>query len=493
MLRRHFYILLLLLLSAPSAFASEARVNAAGGLLLIFDDEVYSLTPFTLGNPAGLALIPSTSRFDIKGQYLHENDDSLGTTRGYFGTLGSALDSKVISYNGLILFLDNHWAVQMDADYLYAQGQPAINLDTNGNNRTRELFRTAYNFGFATLGVEVAPTQVFSPIPDQFISPGEVVSGEEHSDAWTLNSGLLASFPENPKPKDERLYVGGLYGFQMTQPVDKFSLNIIPTGFSTTSPVTATFTGTKTQSFGPEVYFDSPGSMQLGLLARFVDFALNLDMESPNGLLVPSPGSFKYEDGSGYELIGVTKMALPLPGTSKLRTGALLTFSSSDFNNYQQGGGIQAEGNQWSWQATTGAGIENPDHFTLGFQASIEQKGGNTFDASGNSLARSGYLDYGFNFGVEKWADAHWALRTGFAYRNEINSGDQTVSTLYWPVIGSGVRLITNTFSAGVGFKDKGFYMDLTGSYGQAKQWNSTYDIFGNQLWGQWALGVSLD
>jgi hypothetical protein len=487
--RRLFYILLLFLLgSAQTAWASEARVNAAGGLSLVMDDDVYTINPFVLGDPAGLALISPVSRLDVKTQWFEETDALDNFQRNYLGTVPD-LTSNTRTYKGLIFFPTDRWAVQVDADYLYSEGALPSGLETAGNNRTRQLLRTAYDFGPFVLGTELVPTQTFSPVTDQFIGSGEIVSGEDRSTIWSLNSGLLINFPENPTPQQERLRIGGVYSYQLKPPVETANLSIIPTGFSTASPVTATITDSTYQSFGPEIYFDVPGSFQAALVTRFTNLEVTSQAESPDVVLVPDPSPYKSDDGTSMSFLGALKCVLPLGGL-RLKSGGILSFTTGKFNVYDRVGPLY-NGDEWSMEARVGAGIEEVDHFTVGFQGSFQRKGGTLYDASGTDIGDNGFMDYSVFFGGENWIKKDWAIRIGFGFENQFNSGNVPTSTYFWPSFDPGVRLLTNTITLGTGYKDKGLYSDLTFSYGQPVRYDSSDPrAFAQQIGVQWAMGV---
>lgn len=195
-----FFSLLSCGLSAEwSLWASEARVNAAGGLSLVMEDEVDDINPFVLGDPAGLALLPPKDRFDLSGEYFYETESEDQFQRHYAGTVGD-LASDTVNYKGLILFPTDRWGVQLNSDYLYTEGQAASTFNSLGNNRVRGLFRTAYRFGPLALGAELTPSQTTSPLAAQPINASEITSGSDTTTSWAVKGGLLACFPRTPDP-----------------------------------------------------------------------------------------------------------------------------------------------------------------------------------------------------------------------------------------------------------------------------------------------------
>src|SRR5579871_195203 len=405
------------LVTAPDLWASDARVNAAGGLSLVMEDEVVSINPFTVGNPAGLSLLPPKSRLDLSGTYVFENEAEDRFQRTYAGSLQD-LQSNGVNYQGLILFPTDRWGVQLNGDYLYTEGPAGSRLNTDGNNRLRGLLRTAYNFGPFALGAEFTPSQTTSPIAAQATGGGQIVSGNDTATALSVNGGLLACFPADPGPKQDRFEIGGVYSNQLTAPQDEVDLNVVPTSLSTPSPVTATFTDTNAQVFGPEAYFESPGSLQAAVVSRFAQVSTQLQENSPNALLVPNPVNYKFDDVSQMVLSGIFKSSSPLGAGVNLKLGGFLSYSNLNSNFYGSTGATASTATQQNFLAQVGTGVERTGDFTVGFQAALLSVTGANHDASGTDTGDTGFLDYSFALGGERWLSKPWAFRMGLAYHN---------------------------------------------------------------------------
>jgi hypothetical protein len=493
MFRKFFWLLLGPgLLAVPTLWASEARVSAAGGLSLVMEDEVYDINPFVLGDPAGLAFLPPKERLDLSGEYFYENDAADQFERHYAGTLGNMADDTV-NYKGLILFPTDRWGVQLNGDYLYTEGQAESNFNSIGNNRVRGLLRTAYRFGPFALGAELAPSQTTSPLAGQPLGTSEITSGSDTSTAWGVNGGLLACFPSDPGPHQDRFEIGGIYGNQLTAPQDTVDLNIIPNGSLASSPLTAIVTESTDQTIGPEAYFESPGTFQAAVITRFIQVTSNLQLSSPNILLVPQTLNYKADDTSAAVLAAVFKSATPLDGGLNWRNGGLVTLSNSTQNSYDPSGAPVSTLNQQNLEAQVGTGVEKPGDFTVGLQASLQTVSGTDKDSLGNGLGDTGYLVYSFSMGGERWITKQWAFRMGLAYQNQFNSGNVPYSTFYLPAMDPGVRLITTIITVGAGFKDEGFYGDWEFSYGQPTRYGGDPSAFATQVGTQLALGVAFN
>ncbi len=486
--KRFCFFLVLIILLTKIATASEVRVNATGGLSLVMEDEVYDLNPFTVGNPAGLALLAPQNRLDASAQWFSESETADHFQRNYFGTMGD-MTNNTINYNGLIYFPMNRWAIQADADYLYTEGQDNLGLDTQGNNRTRELLRTAYNFGPVVLGTELAPTQTVNPLADQFINGGEILSGQDNSSAMSLDNGLLLCFPADPGPQQERFEIGGIYDYQLQSPLQTLQFNLIPTGFTNPSSETGTLTGTTYQTFGPEAYFNSPGSLQATVVTRFANYSTSYQTDSSNPNLVTP--AYQIISGSETEVVGAFKNSLPLPQGLRIKTGGLLSIESSRQNSFNAAGTTATDENQQTLQVEAGVGLENPGNFTIGLQASLQNVSGTSVNAAGNNIGDTGYETYSISIGGERWLSKQWAFRMGVIYQNQYNSGNQPYTTFFLPGLDPSVRLETTTLTAGAGFKEGGFYGDLTFSYGQpVRDGSDSTDAFATQIGAQLATGI---
>ncbi|HJT23288.1 MAG TPA: hypothetical protein VJ873_01845 [bacterium] len=476
------------LAASQNLWASAARVNALGGLSLVVEDETVDLNPFVLGNPAGLVLLPSKSRLDLAGEYFYENQSTASFHRTYAGSIDN-LDTNTVNYQGLLFFPTDRWGVQLDGDYLYSEGSTNSGLGTQGNNRTRGLLRTAYDFGPFVLGAEFNPSQTTSPLAPQQTGGGAVVSGTDTTTALPVNAGLLACFPGDAGPKQDRFEIGGVYSNQLTPPKEEADLNVIPTSASTPSPVTATFSDTNAQVFGPEAYFEIPGSLQIAVLSRFAQFSTNLQETSPDTLLVPTPVNYKYDDGSIMALTGLFKSSSPLVKGLNLKLGGFLVYSNSNETFYDLGGSTTSTSTAQSLSAQVGAGVERFDDFTVGLQAALQNVTGANHNASGADTGDTGYLSYSLSLGGERWLSKHWAFRMGLVYQNQYNSGNVPYSTFFYG-IAPGTRLINTVITTGAGFKDDGIYADWVFTFGQPTQDGGGPSAFATQLGTQLAFGV---
>ncbi len=101
-------------------WGSETRVDSAGGITGALDDETNNGDLFLDGNPAGLVLLKTHDRFDLAGQYTdaYSLPSGLGSNQQVITTFPRLSNVSVIRYEGLMLFPDPHWAVQLGGDLL---------------------------------------------------------------------------------------------------------------------------------------------------------------------------------------------------------------------------------------------------------------------------------------------------------------------------------------------------------------------------------------
>src|ERR1035441_7911592 len=138
--------------------ASENRVDATGGLTTLLEDETTDLDLFLDGNPAGLVLLNTRDRLDLSGEWLYSAQEGpWGAHQQQILTTIPRYTDNPIKYEGLMLFPDPHWALQVLGDYFSSQGVSITNYsaDTQALTDYQQLVRTAYDFGFGAVGLEI--------------------------------------------------------------------------------------------------------------------------------------------------------------------------------------------------------------------------------------------------------------------------------------------------------------------------------------------------
>ena len=492
----YIYLILALFLAPLLGSASETRVDSTGGLSLVIDDESVTPNPFIFGNPAGIALLTPQSRFDEAGQWFGQSVAfANGRSSQYYGTLDQLQNvNGGNTYHGLMFFPSSRWGVQLDGDYFHNEAGAATGVSIQSSDRTREFFKTSYNFGPFVLGGELDPVQTTTV----FRTPGSfesnlLTSGDGNTTALNAIAGLLACFPGDATPKQERFEIGGVYANQISPAKEIDNMAVVP-GFGTSIvSVTDTFTATTAQSFGPQIYFDSPGSFQLVLIDLFTNSSLSFEQDSSNTGAIVSVPSYQADTTSQAEVIGGFKMSNPLPNGFNFKTGLFFSFQSSNNNSFDSNGTANASDSRQNWQFQAGFGLEKKDNFTLGLQGEMDGVNDNTQGLNGNTNVNGPvtFFSYKISAGGERWLSPHLAFRMGFTLLNEYNQ-DNPIQLQYYD-LGPSQRVITTTITAGLGYKDSGVYSDLMLWYGQPSLYDSpSPDLFVTQTGFQLAMGVFL-
>jgi len=451
-------------------------------------DESAHIDPFLFGNPAGLALLSSQNRLDYSYEWFKQTSAYFNTQSHLYGTLGE-LNNDTVGYHGLILFPIDRWGVQLDGDFLNKEGDvpPSSSfLVVQNKNRTRETIRTAYNFGPFVLGAQVQPVQNTPALNNQAIIGNTIVSQSGTTSSLLGTAGLLISLLGDTSLKKDRLEIGGSYTNQLkqAQEIDNFQITVFP---NTLVNLTNTLTDTNIQSWGPELYLDSPGSFQAALIGRFVTIGINTQLVSSDTTFTLPSASL--EEASESLGIAIFKMKTPLPASLTLNNGLLFSFSSSTYNIDPTYISTVSNGSQQQWQLAVGTGVEKTGDFTVGFQGEMDGTTGNQ-QTSGNTIDTINYFSYKTEIGGEKWISAKWAFRIGIIYQNELNMGTQPYQTFFYK-LESNQRVVNTTITTGLGFQDEHLKSDLMFWYGLPSVYdNPNPNAFGTQLGFQLAMGI---
>lgn len=458
-MRKSFIFFLLLTLTlASQGLATETRVESTGNLTLVITDETVEINPFIFGNPAGLALLDPISRFDATGQYLLDSSAATNTTTSSYGMLRD-FNTDSPGYHGFIVFPTKEWAFQADGDFQHSENQTNSVLQNQNQDRTREFFRTAYDFGALILGGEVEAQQ-----ENITLSPGNfyntlLVSGQGTQSVLNSQGGLLFSFPANPTPSQERFLFGGSYSRQLVpgQDINKVLVDINPG--PTTLSLTETITTANVQSFGPEFYFKVPNSFEMVLLGRYSSGAVSLQIDSSDTTIATSQPAYKVVDGNGLAIAAAFKAKSPLFKTTYLKSGFSFVYSSNNANYYNPGLTTTATNTAQAWKAVLGGGLEGLLDYTVGLQAELDGVNG-SYQPTGTSSLPLNLFTVKVSLGGEKWLSKFWAFRTGISFESDNNTGAQPYSLSSF-MVPSGQDVISTTISVGGGYKDPNFQTDL--------------------------------
>jgi hypothetical protein len=479
-----FFAMTFLLTGALSSLshASETRLNSLGGVSLVLDDETASFDPFNFGDPAGLALLPPLSRFDVSGVFSMDTPafDPAGQTQTY-GTLSKigsnfpnstllSNTSSTFTYQGLILFPDKSWAFQASGDLLHATNQPDTLLPATSVDRTRGMARVAVDLDPLVLGTEIDATQTQKVFPNLF-SGGP--RGTGNGSALFSNSGLLLDLPLDHNKTPARMRIGGVFGTEIPAAQEKDGLTVNSGG--TPVDLTVTFAVPTYMSFGPEVFLEVPGSLQASLLGRVGHSESHEQLDSSNSGLIPPIPDYLLETDDSLLVFGGMKTKLPLAGTLRqkltVNTGTYFLIGNIQTKGTDPTGSPTQSTNASDLQIGMGVGLENAGDFTLGLQAAMDSRSGNWTPVSGTGYTLD-YFGYSISMGGEKWLNENWALRGGLNFEDDMNDGGATVDKVHYQVQ-PGARIVATTLSAGLGFKVGSFRGDLDLWTGQPSLYNS--------------------
>jgi hypothetical protein len=455
----------ILLFSQSLCYASDARVDSMGGLTLVATDEADDINPFTLGNPAGLALLAPQTRLDVGTQWIKEYFPPSGDQFHIYGLMNE-LSSDNGKYHGLMVFLNNNWAVQVDGDTLHTEGENDFSSHVDTDDRYRETLKTAFNFGPFTLGGQIQPSQsniVFKSY--QFNLSNFVISGNGTINAFAGTGGLLLNLLGANNPKQDQLRVGGVVSSQLnpSQEVDSFPVsNTLSTN---TFTLTETTTDQNVLTWGPEIYFDSPGSFQLGLMGRFSSFDVYFKEDSTNTGSIADVANFKDQTGTISAGTAIIKITTPITDGMNLKTGGFFTIENTNTTGFLPAGTTNGGVSETAWNGQLGVGFEHPQDYTIGVQASVAGVMGNEGNASAVTTTNN-FIDYKISVGGEHWLSKVWALRLGVVYEDANNRGTAEENQLLFPV-DPGQEIFSTTIVAGLGYDDSRLKVDLSLSTGQ--------------------------
>lgn len=463
--------------------ASDTRVESVGGLSLVMTDETVDLNPFIVGNPAGLALLPAQNRLDVAGPWFQETPAGNAAFQvqayGTLSQLGSNFSSSTLlsatnsnfKYQGLILFPTHQWAFQASGDWLHAARQidTAAGFD-NSLDRYRGMGRTAYDFGPFSLGTEVDWNQTNKDLPP-FISGNP--DGQGLETILTSTSGLIVNFPLDNAPRPSCLRLGGVFTAQLS-PAQEKDQYLVNNGGSLVN-ADSIYKSPNFSDWGPDLYLNLSDVFQVAVIGRFGDSDLTVEQDSPNSLIYPDNPTYKAGSSNHSSVFGIFKTRLPLSGkvkqTLSFNTGGYLLVNNTQSTNYDTTGITLQTSALNDLRAGVGFGLESSKDFTVGLQASLDSQSGGTTPISG-PFQPNGLFSYSVSAGGERWLNPHWAFRMGMVFEDDYNGGSSAVLKPFY-VVGPGLRVVSTTLTAGLGYSDPNWKSDFMLWTGQPSLYDS--------------------
>lgn len=435
-------------------YASETRVDSAGGLTTVIDDETNNGDLFLDGNPAGLVLLATHDRFDLAGQWTYLNTQPAvpGAQQQSFSTISRLTNDSVIKYEGLMVFPNPHWAFQVAGDFLNPQGQVDANYlaDTYSTNQYRSLLRAAYNSGPFAFGLEFSNTELdnqYDPgLFSLYVGQSSGSSAENHT---RVRAGIISTFPENEDKDSPRWEVGGV--FETTIGADNTDSNL--DRFFLGSPVVniqQTSSLTQYYYFGPEVYYEDSNR----LLLKFYSFVTNYyntfsQSVNPTGDgFLNSASTYINLQYIAMNNFGTFRLSLPLSDKENLKLGGNFQAILTNSNILGSGENVLSNQNRQQLNGTLGIGFESPDNYTWGLQFITQGYVHDDQTISTNNLTGTDYSFYQLALGGEKWLSPHFALRGGLVVEEDIYTAN------------AGLNVLDTSVTTGLGYQDKGLKLD---------------------------------
>jgi len=477
-MRNFFRIAALLLLGggwclAPKpSFGSEARVDSAGGLTTLMTDETTDLSFFMDGNPAGLVLLDHKDRADLSGQWFYSiaEPSAVGSVQQTLSTLPRLSEPNSFHYEGVMVFPEPGWAVQVGGDFLASQGQPIFTNDTYTLSQYRGLLRTAYDLGPVALGLELLTTQ-----SDQHFDPGlfdppalggpyfGLQSGSSGQDQTVIRGGFVTTFPEKPADDQGRWQAGGYVGAQLGSSTETQDLSLFTLG-SSAFPISRTMNLVDHYTFDPEIRYEVPGRFILRFSYIMTYWDQDFSQTVPAGTpLLTSIASFRATQFRSMNANGEFKVMEPLSDKETLKIGGSLASYTNDTDLLNPDQSLYDSQNKQWINATLGVGLESLYDYLYGIQFKTQNylhDVPSTNNTDNNSPAD--FDSYQLAVGGEKWLSSNWAFRLGLIVETDIYGQ------------GSHLQTLNTTVTAGVGYESLFWKADLKMVAGQTVDINDS-------------------
>jgi len=450
-------VLIILAHMASKAVASQIRVDSMASLGLVVTDPESEITPYDLGNPAGLALLSPQTNLELSVPWYSETSNNKQINFQYYGAspdqppgLPNLENSTVLinptaglQYQGFLDVEKDHWAYQVSGG-LYGEDlsenapEPVHSLGGYG------LVSAAGILGPLSFGTEIE----FSQRNDNSIfyiqmgnNPPVALSTKFNETELFSNTGLLLNIPLEEGSHPVWLRAGGSFLFDILPNEQDNFLQGSPEAVYKLS----------TTLWEPCLYLEVPGTFQGGLVAEFHNTSSYSVQASTTSPTFPT---------STFNLMALYKwkIALSRPGEAPALTlnhGLLFGLSNE---------GLPSLTNLKN-QLQVGVGLEREKDFTVGVQLdgtwNCENFQQTTQPTKPVNQTDQMTLDQ-ICLGGEKWLTPQLAIRLGLIYENAVenqNTGGPALTEGFYS-IKAGQQAQGWMPTAGVGFEERNLKLD---------------------------------
>jgi hypothetical protein len=474
----------LAVLATTHGHASRARIEGTGSLEFLLEDDTATLTPFRVGNPAGLALIPRVNRFDLSGQWRYEEFNyawgvtELRNIRRTYSTLPAITENDTIQFDGLTAFPVPKLALQAGGTLFKQADAYDFSADLSEPNRRLGYARAAYDLGGVQVGVEGRMNGGTEKVAGGVLEPGLVLEeGRTETRTDTVTGGLLFRYPSHPTGGQTRLSVGGLYSRMPLSPQREDRTRVYVEPYALRVNVTRLYRLKDYAVYGPDLFLEVPGKLQAGAFLRLTSVGGTMQVTSDQAaLLGPDQPEYRVSESKGRYGGAGFKLTHAVSDFTDLKGGAFVSVSGSESDNFSPDGTRSDRSESDSLEFSMGMGIASETDYAAGFQYSLRTEGGSEGLAEPLRVERE-VADQSFTLGGEDWFTEEWAYRIGITSQLIENKGETLYRADFFSTEARS-RAFGTYLTAGLGHKRARLAADLRVHVGQASYLTGDTDRF---------------
>ncbi len=465
-------LVVFLILATTSGHASRARVEAAGSMEFLFEDDSATLTPFRVGNPAGLALVPRIDLFDLSLQWrIEEFNYSFGTAeyrtlRRTTSTRPATKSEESTLYDGLTVFPVANLALQVGGTLSRQKDAYDFTAQLAEPQRRLGFVRTAYDGGLVQVGIEGGLNGSVENHASGLLAPGLIrESGKTTTQTNTVTGGFLFRLPTRPDTDQWRLNFGGIYSLMPLSPRREDENTIWVESSALRIQVRDLYRIRGYKAFGPDLFLEIPGRLQAGLFARKTSVEGTMEQTSDQASLLGNTPAHKVSDQAGLFGGMGFKFAHPVSDFTDLRGGLFLSISNAEGDSFGPDGAKTSRSETDEVDLSLGIGIASEGDYSAGFQYVLRTEGGH--EGLAPSRLERDVAEQNFTLGGEDWFTERWAYRIGITSQLIENKGGTLYQADYFSTE-AGSRVLSTLLTAGLGHQRQRLLADMKVHAGQA-------------------------